>query len=209
MGFQEMSLAKFGDVLAAGTPTPGGGCASALAGALAAGLTGMVARTTAGSKKFADRAGRMNEIASEADRLRGELLALVDEDARAFELVMAAFRMPKETPEDQAARSGAIQQAYRAASGPPGEVCDRSLRVLELALEVAEQGTPSAASDAGVGALLAATALEGGALNVQINLGSIKDTLFRGAQEERLRAYRSQGQALRDKVLAVVRGKLA
>jgi len=89
------------------------------------------------------------------------------------------------------------------------KVCTRSLRVLGLALQVAEQGNPSAASDAGVGALLAATALEGGALNVQINLGSIKDEAFRGAQTERVRAAQSQGQALRDKALAAVRGKLA
>ncbi len=208
MSFQEMSLARFSEMLASGQPTPGGGCASALAGAMAAGLTAMVARTTAASKKFADRAQRMNEIVVEADRLRGEFLALVDEDARAFDHVMAAFRMPKETADQQAARSEAIQQAYRAAVDPPGNVCDRSIRVLELALEVAEQGNPSAASDAGVAGLLAATALEGGALNVQINLGSIKDAAFRDVQAERIRAAQSQGQALRDKVLAVVRGKL-
>ena len=88
------------------------------------------------------------------------------------------------------------------------QVCTRSLRVLELAVQVAEQGNPSAASDAGVGALLAATALEGGALNVQINLGSIKDEAFRNTQAERVRAAQAQGQALRDKVLATVRARL-
>lgn len=208
MSFQEMSLSQFSEVLASGQPTPGGGCASALAGALAASLAAMVARVTAGSKKFADRAERMSEIVHEADRLRSEFLALVDEDARAFDHVMAAFRMPKETPEQQAARSQAIQQAYKAAVDPPMKVCTRSLRVLEMALQVAEQGTPSAASDAGVGALLATTALEGGVLNVQINLGSITDEAFRGAQEESVRAAQSRGQALRDNVLGVVRGKL-
>jgi formiminotetrahydrofolate cyclodeaminase len=207
MTFQEMSLANFSEVLASGAPTPGGGCASALSGALAAGLAAMVARTTAASKKFADRAEQMNQVAIEADRLRGEFLALVDEDARAFDRVMEAFRMPKETPEQQAARSQAIQQAYRAAVEPPMRVCARSLRVLELAVRVAEQGNPSAASDAGVAALLAATALEGGALNVQINLGSIKDEGFRDPQAERIRAAQAQGQALREKVLATVRGK--
>jgi formiminotetrahydrofolate cyclodeaminase len=209
MSFQEMSLAQFSAVLASKEPTPGGGCASALAGALAAGLTAMVARTTAGSKKFADRAEQMNAIAAEADRLRGEFLGLVDEDAAAFDHVMAAFRMPKETPEQQAARSQAIQQAYKTAVEPPMKVCTRSLRVLELALQVAEQGNPSAASDAGVGALLAATALEGGALNVQINLGSIKDAMFRHAQVQSIQAAMWKGQALRDNVLAAVRGKLA
>jgi len=208
MSFQEISLAKFCEVLASGQPTPGGGCASALAGSLAASLAAMVARTTAGSKKFADRAEQMNEIVTEADRLRGEFLALVDEDARAFDQVMAAFRAPKETLEQQAARSQAIQQAYKAAVEPPMKVCTRSFRVLELALQVAEQGNPSAASDAGVGTLLAATALEGGALNVQINLGAIKDDAFRAAQEDRVHEARSCGQALRDKVLAAVRAKI-
>jgi methenyltetrahydrofolate cyclohydrolase len=209
MGFDQMSLTQFAEGLASKDPTPGGGCASAVAGALAAGLAAMVARTTAGSKKFADRAERMTGIAMEADHLRAEFLALVDEDARAFDQVMAAFRMPKETPEQQAARSQAIQEAYKAAAGPPMKVCTLSLRVLELCLQVAGDGNPSAASDAGVGALLAATALEGGALNVHINLGSIKDTAFRSEQEERVRVARSQGQALREKALASVRGKLA
>jgi formiminotetrahydrofolate cyclodeaminase len=208
MSFQEMSLEKFSEVLASKEPTPGGGCASALAGALAAGLAAMVARTTAASKKFADRAEQMNAIAAEADRLRVEFLTLVDEDARAFDQVMAAFRLPKETPEQQVPRSQAIQQAYKAAVEPPMKVCTRSVRVLELALQVAEHGNPSAASDAGVGALLAATALEGAALNVQINLGTIKDEAFRRIQEEKVGGARAQGQALRDKVLAEVRGKL-
>ena len=208
MSFQELSLAKFSEVLASKEPTPGGGCASALAGALAAGLVAMVARTKSGSKKFADREEQMNAIASEADRLRSEFLTLVDEVARAFDQVMAAFRLPKETPEQQAARSQAIQQAYKAAVDPPMKVCTRSLRVLELALQVAEHGNPSAASDAGVGALLGATALEGGALNVQINLGSIKDDTFRTAQAQKVQAAQSQGQKIREKALAEVRGKL-
>lgn len=209
MSFQDMSVAQFSEVLASGEPTPGGGCASALAGALAAGLAAMVAKTTAKSKKFADRAEQMRAIAGEADRLRAEFLSLVDEDAGAFDLVMAAFRMPKETPDQQAARSQAIQAAYKSAVEPPMKVCERSLRTLELAVQVAEQGTPSAASDAGVGALLAATALEGGALNVQINLGSIKDEAFRGAQQERVRALQARGEALRDTVLRTVRERLA
>jgi len=204
MGFQEMPLTTFGEALASGAATPGGGCASALSGALAAGLTAMVARTTAASEKFADRALEMNQVVTEADRLRGELLDLVDEDAKAFDQVMTAFRLPKETPEEQAARSEAIQQGYKAAAEPPLRVCTQSLRVLELAAQVAEQGNPNAISDAGVAALLAAAALEGGALNVQINLGSIKDEAFRAMHADRVRAAQAQGRALRDQALATV-----
>jgi formiminotetrahydrofolate cyclodeaminase len=208
MGLQDLPLTTFAEALASSAATPGGGCASALSGALAASLAAMVARNTAASEKFADRADQMNEAAAEADGLRSELLSLVDADAEAFALVMAAFRMPKETPQEQAARSEAIQAGYKAAVEPPLLVCTQSVRVLELALQVAEQGNPNTVSDAGVAALLAAAALEGGALNVQINLGSIKDEAFRTTQADSVRAAQAQGQALRDKALATVRATL-
>jgi formiminotetrahydrofolate cyclodeaminase len=208
MGLQDMPLTTFGEALASSAATPGGGCASALSGALAASLAAMVARNTAASEKFADHADEMNQVAAEADGLRSELLSLVDADAEAFAQVMAAFRMAKETPQEQAARSQAIQVGYKAAVEPPLLVCTQSVRVLELALQVAEQGNPNTASDAGVAALLAAAALEGGALNVQINLGSIKDEAFRTTQADRVRAAQAQGQALRDKALTTVRAKL-
>ncbi len=209
MRFDAMSLSTFADALASDAPTPGGGSASALAGALAASLVAMVARTTATSKAFADRADEMNEITGEADRLRDELLGLVDEDARAFDQVMSAFRLPKESPEQQAARSDEIQKGYRAAVQPPMLVCRGSLRVLELALQIAERGKPNAVSDAGVAALLAGTSLEGAALNVQINLASIKDEAFHTAQSEALGELLAQGQALRAEALAAVSTKLS
>ena len=202
-------MASFGEQLSSGTPTPGGGCAAALSGALAAALAAMVARTTAASKSFADQAEQMKQIATEADRLRGELLDLIDEDARAFDQVMTAFRMPKETPDEQAARAEAIQRGYVSATQPPLLVCTKSLRVLELALQIAEKGNPNAASDAGVAALLAATALEGAALNVQINLGSIKDETFRATQSARVAAAQTRGQTLRVQALATVHTKIS
>jgi len=207
-GLQDMPLTTFGEALASSAPTPGGGCASALSGALGASLAAMVARATAASEKFADRADEMNEVVDEADGLRSELLGLVDADAAAFAQVMAAFRLPKETLQEQAARSQAIQAGYKAAVEPPMRVCTQSVRVLELALQVAEQGNPNAVSDAGVAALLAAAALDGGALNVEINLGSIEDEAFRATQADRVRAAQAQGQALRDKALAAVRARL-
>ncbi len=203
-----MSLTAFGEALASGAPTPGGGCAAALSGALAAGLTAMVARTTAGNRAFADRAGEMDEVATEADRIRTGMLELVDEDAGAFDRVMAAFRMPKETPEQQSSRSRAIQDGYRAAVEPPMRVCGHSLRALELALIVAENGNPNAASDAGVAALLAAAALEGAALNVRINLAAIDDEAFRRARADELEAAQARGAALRDEALAAARSNL-
>ena len=208
MDLQDMTLAAFGEALASSAATPGGGCAAALTGALGAGLAAMVARSTAASDKFADRADEMNAVAAEGDALRAELLGLVDADAAAFDQVMTAFRMPKETPEEQAARSEAIQAGYKAAVDPPLRVCTQSVRVLELAAQVAERGNPNAASDAGVAALLAAAALEGAAMNVEINLGSIKDESFRTTAAAAANAAREQGRALREKALDAVRARL-
>lgn len=207
-GFQDMPLSTFAEALASGAPTPGGGCAAALSGAMAASLAAMVARTTAASEKFAGRADEMNRVVDEADALRSELLGLVDADAAAFAQVMAAFRLPKETPQEQAARSEAIQAGYKAAVEPPLRLCTQSVRVLELALQVAEEGNPNAVSDAGVAALLAAAALDGGALNVEINLGSIRDEAFRTTRGARARAAQAEGRALRDQALTAVRAKL-
>ena len=115
--FGETTLASFLEELASGAATPGGGCASALSGALAAGLVAMVARNTAGNAAFADRAASMNEIAAEADSLRRRLEELVDSDAAAFEHVMAAFRLPKDTSEQKAERA-------RAKTRPPAAARD-------------------------------------------------------------------------------------
>ncbi len=209
MPFRDMSLAAFLETLASKEPTPGGGSASALAGAVAAALVAMVARTTAGSKKFADRAGTMEALAREADGLQADFLALVEEDAAAFEQVMGAVRLPKETPEQQAARRQAIQDAYHAAAGPPMKICDFSTRLLALALRAAEEGTPSAASDAGVAGLLASTALEGAALNVRINLGGLQDPALRQTFRDRLEVFLSRGREAAAAVQRSVEGKLA
>ena len=198
MSYRETTVAAFLEELSSGAATPGGGCAAALGGALAAGLVAMVARNTGG----------MDEIAAEADRLRGALEELVDADAAAFEQVMAAFRLPKVTDEQKAERSAAIQAAYKGAVDPPLAVCERAWQVLELAAVVAERGNPNAASDAGVAALLAASALEGAALNVEINLGAIKDEGYRTERAQTVEDHRAAGARLREAALAAVGGAL-
>src|SRR5512142_3206093 len=208
MRFRDLTVQAFIDALASNAPTPGGGSASAVAGAMGAALVAMVARTTAGSKKFADRAERMEALAREAESLRADFLALAEEDAAAFDGVMAAFRLPRETPAQQEARARAVQEAYRAAAGPPMKVADFSLRLLGLAQRVAEDGTPSAVSDAGVAGLLGVTALEGAALNVRINVGAIKDDALRRTFTERLQTIQTDGRDQAAKVQAAVAGKL-
>ncbi|HUJ56551.1 MAG TPA: cyclodeaminase/cyclohydrolase family protein [Gaiellaceae bacterium] len=191
MSYRGTTVARFLEELSSGAATPGGGCAAALSGALAAGLVAMVARNTGG----------LDEIVAEADGLRCELEELVDADAAAFGAVMAAFRLPKETVEQKTERSAAIQAGYKAAVEAPLLVCRRALRVLELAGSVAELGNPNAISDVGVAALLAASALEGAALNVEINLGSIKDEIYRAEAGSAVQSARDEGGKLRDAAL--------
>lgn len=205
---RDLNLVEFTEALASGAATPGGGSASALAGALAAGLVAMVARNTAANPSFAERVEPLREIEAEAELRRGKLVGLVDEDAAAFDRVMAAFRLPKDTEELKQARSREIQAGYRGAVEPPLAVCRHALDVLALTARVAELGNPNAVSDAGVAALLAASALEGAAFNVEINLGSIKDDDYRKASTETVQSARAEGATLRDEALAKVREAL-
>jgi len=208
MSMRGLALEEFTEALASADATPGGGSASALAGALAASLVAMVARNTAANPSFTDYVAALEDIASEADRLRRELVGLVDEDAAAFERVMAAFRLPKETTELKETRSREIQAGYKGAVEPPLLVCRRALGVLALAGRTAELGSPNALSDVGVAALLASSALEGAALNVEINLGSIKDETFRDEGRKDVQTARSEGEKLRDEALETVDARL-
>jgi glutamate formiminotransferase/formiminotetrahydrofolate cyclodeaminase len=165
----------FVERLAAGTATPGGGAAAAYAGAMAAALVGMVARLTVGKKKYADVEPQMQSVMDQADRLRAELTASVTADSAAFDAVMEAFRLPKQTPEQQAARGEAVEQAYVRAAEVPLRVARDAVATLGLAAVAAERGNVNALSDAGSAAYLAQAALSGAALNVRANAAAIKD----------------------------------
>ncbi len=166
----EPPVDTFLDDLAAGTATPGGGAAAAHAGAMAAGLVAMVARLTLGKKKYADVESEMEGIVQEADQLRSDLMKARQDDVAAFESVMSAYRMPKETRVEQKEREEAIRGATLRASEVPLGVCRMSMRVLELAGRVAHTGNVNAASDAGTAGALAIAALRGAGANVRINL---------------------------------------
>jgi len=195
----DLSLADFAAALASVNPSPGGSCASAVPAALAAALVAMVARQTAASDPFADLAEDMESVAVEADALRAELLGAVEEDITAFERVISARR---------AASSREIPAAYRAAVQPPLHVCELSLRVLELSVDVAERGHPYTAPDAGGAAVFAAAALESAALSVQLELSAVDDEGFRAARIGEVVRARSRACALRDSALAAVHEKL-
>jgi methenyltetrahydrofolate cyclohydrolase len=208
MALRDLTLDAFTEALGSAAATPGGGSAAALSGALAASLLGMVARNTAANPSFADRAAGLEEMAAGAERLRTGLIALVDEDATAFDRVMAAFRLPKETPEERETRSREIQTGYETAVESPLRVCRHALDVLTLASRTAELGNPNAISDVGVAVLLAESALEGAALNVEINLGSIKDEAFRDESAKAIGIARDEGRKLSERTLAAVQARL-
>ncbi|HEX9018688.1 MAG TPA: glutamate formimidoyltransferase [Anaerolineaceae bacterium] len=166
---------SFLDDLAKGTPSPGGGSASAHAGATAAALVAMVARLTVGKKKYAAVEARMWQIVEQAEALRSELTKAVLEDGAAFDAYLAAVRLPKDTPEQQVARAAALEQATLATIDVPLSVSRKAVDVLRLAVEAARSGNVNAISDAASGAALARAALTGSSLNVRINCPNLPD----------------------------------
>jgi glutamate formiminotransferase / formiminotetrahydrofolate cyclodeaminase len=196
----EESRTNFLDALAAGTAAPGGGSAAAHTGAAASALVSMVARLTIGKKKYAQVENQMVAVLEEAEKLRAELTEAVKRDSAAFEAVMEAFRLPKDTPEEQAERSRAIEDATLHATLEPAGVARKAVRVLELASLVIANGNLNAISDGGAGAHLAIAALRGAGLNVRINAKSLKDSQRAGHFLAELRELEKQAASLIDKI---------
>ena len=167
-------LSGFLGELASDSPTPGGGSVAALCGALGAALNSMVANLTIGKKKYADVEDDMKEALAGAETLRVELTQMIDEDAAAFDKVMAALKMSKETEAEKALRKTALQQALVDAATIPLAVMEMCVGVIRLARPVAEHGNVNAVSDAGVAALVARAGVHAAGLNVRINLGGIR-----------------------------------
>jgi len=165
------SLEAWIDELASGSPTPGGGSAAALAGALAAALVAMVARLTVGRKAYAAVDAQARDIVDEAERLSAQLRRLVDEDAAAYDGVSRAYKIPKHDPQ----RAQAIDDALLAAARPPAEVVKLGRRVLALAQTIEHIGNKNAVSDARVAGMLAKTAIDGATENVNANLAGMSD----------------------------------
>ena len=165
----------FLEKLAAGTPTPGGGSSAAYTGAMAAALVAMVARLTINKKKYADVRDRMLEIIDQADQLRSSLELAVNLDTQAFNAVMQAFRMPKGSKADLAARNEMVERATHHATIVPLQVANHVVEVLRLAAEIVEKGNLNAITDAGSAGAMAMAALKAAGLNVRINIQNISD----------------------------------
>jgi formiminotetrahydrofolate cyclodeaminase len=177
--FADQSVAEFLDALAASTPTPGGGTASAIAGAIAAALLTMVAGLTRSRTNTDEEKAALAAVAPPLLAVRQRLTALADTDAAAFDRVMAAYKLPKGTDEEKAARKQAAQAALKAASGAPLEILRAAREVVALARPVAAHGNRSAVSDVRVALELLEAAAAGAAANVEINLVSLDDDSFR------------------------------
>lgn len=159
-------------------PTPGGGSASALAGAVGASLLAMVAGLPKPKGSSADEIERLDDAGTRCTALAVRLQALIDEDSEAYDLVLGAFRLPKGTDAEKAARTAAIQQAMTAATEAPLQVMRHCAEALAAAPAVAELGNPNAASDVRVALEMLKAALRGAQANVDINLGSLKDAEY-------------------------------
>jgi glutamate formiminotransferase/formiminotetrahydrofolate cyclodeaminase len=165
----------FLDALAEGTPAPGGGSAAAYSGAAGAALVAMVARLTLGKKKYAAVEAQMYAILEKAESLRAALKEAIQEDATAFEAVMQAMKLPRDTDEEAAVRHAAIEDATLNAARVPLETARMAVEVMELGVQVAGNGNLNAISDGATGAALARAALTGAGYNVRINVSGLSD----------------------------------
>lgn len=172
------NVSAFLNELASASPAPGGGSVSALAGALATALIAMVSHLTIGKKKYAAVENDIKSTLDHSEKLRSKLTALIDKDTDAFNLVMSAFAMPKETDEQKTARTSAIESATKEATMVPLDVMNVCREAVDLSDYVAHNGNTNALSDAGVAALLLRAGCRGAYYNVKINLTSLKDTGF-------------------------------
>ena len=185
----DMKITAFLDVLASDAPAPGGGAAAAIAGAMGAGLGSMVANLTIGKEGYEEVEDFFKEKLVKTEELRAKLTELVDLDANAFSGVIKAFKLPKETEEEKAARSATILAEYKTATEVPMETCIACRTVIDLLIEMGTKGNKNALSDIAVGALCALTGLKSAVHNVEINLGYIfgKDKEYAEMMESKLK----------------------
>ncbi len=190
----------FLEALAAGTATPGGGSAAAVAGAMGAALVHMVAELTIGRKRYADVEAAMRAVRDEAASLQARLTRLAEEDIRAFEQVMAAYRLPKETEEERAKRQAAIQDALREAIRVPLETAQACLDTLRLARQAAQHGNVNARSDAVTGAHLAYAGLRSAVQNVRVNVEGLEDSAEADRYRDQVAELESEASGLMEAV---------
>ena len=206
---QDLTPTAFLEATAAGGATPGGGAVAALAGALSAALAAMAARLTIGKKKYAEVEPEMNDIAARADAIRAALTGAIDADSVAFEAVMAAMKLPKDTDAQKHTRDAAIQAATQRAIDVPMSVARACVDVLEMAGAVAARGNVNAASDAATAVHMARAAIESAGMNVRVNTAGLEDKASAERQVQELKELRMRAAALTEQILADIEKRAA
>ncbi|MCF4143674.1 cyclodeaminase/cyclohydrolase family protein [Dethiosulfovibrio acidaminovorans] len=192
-------------MLSSDSPAPGGGSVAALSGAMGAGLVSMVCNLTVGKKGYENVRENAEKTVTRSGSLGQDLIDYIDADTNAFNGVMAAFKMPKETDEQKAARSAAIQEGYKAAIRSPLNIAEACLEVMELADGMLGKGNSNALSDLGVGADMAYSGLKGAVMNVEINLPSIKDETFASDTAKKISSLENRGAVLAERIREYVK----
>jgi len=198
------SLNAFLDELASSSPAPGGGSVAALSGALGAALTSMVCNLTVGKKKYADVEDELKNVLAQSEHLREQFTELIERDTVAFNKVMEAFALPKETEPQKALRAAAIREATKEATLVPLEVMKHCIDALALAQTVAAKGNANSVTDAGVSALMLHAAVEGAGLNVRTNLNGLNDPEFVGWKEDEVQSLLSTSALMLEEIQAIV-----
>ena len=204
----QLPVRDFAEVTASESPAPGGGSASALGGALGAALGTMVANLSAHKRGWDDKWENYSDRAVKGKQIYDALLALVDQDTEAFNGMMAAYRLPKSSEADIQHRHGAIQAAAQQAMEIPLQVMQAGLDSMSLLKEMAETGNPASASDAGVGALCARTAVRGAFLNVRINSSELEDADLAAKMIKRAEEIDEKCRDLETEILSIVESHL-
>ncbi|MBM3543588.1 MAG: cyclodeaminase/cyclohydrolase family protein [Alphaproteobacteria bacterium] len=206
---KDMAVEPFLDALASSSATPGGGSAAAIIGAQGAALVSMVCNLTIGKKKYADVESEMKDVLAKAEALRLKLTSMIQDDVKAFDTVMAAYGMAKETDADKERREAAIQAALKQATDVPMRCCHAARDVIDLAATASDKGNLNVISDAGVAVLAGYAALRSAALNVFTNARMITDKTFAEARLKELHELLAGAEEATEKAYNVVKGKLS
>lgn len=205
---ENASIQTFLTELASAVPTPGGGGAAAISGAMGAALVSMVCNLTIGKKKYVEVEAELKDVLAKSEGLRVVLTGMIGEDVQAFDAVMGAYGLPKATDDEKAARAERIQAALKTATDVPLACCRACRSVIDLAAITAEKGNLNVVSDAGVAVLSAYAGLRSAALNVYVNVKGLDDRDFADERLKELEDLLSEAGAQTEKVYAVVKTKV-
>ena len=202
------SIETFLTELASAAPTPGGGGAAAISGAMGAALVSMVCNLTIGKKKYVEVEAELKEVLAKSEGLRVVLTGMIGEDVQAFDAVMGAYGLPKATDDEKAARAEKIQAALKTACDVPLACCRACRAVIDLAAITADKGNLNVVSDAGVAVLSAYAGLRSAALNVYVNAKGLDDRAFAGERLKELETLLGEAGAINERVYEVVKAKV-